>query len=60
MLEADLHLPSVQRVCEDVQAAHHDGGITSCKSNIECLFGKSIEGSATQVVEPYQREKSCV
>lgn len=34
MLQADLHLPGVQRVCEDVQAAHHDSGITSCKSNI--------------------------
>ena len=41
MLEADLPLPGVQRVCEDVQAAHHDGGITSCKSNIWCHFGKT-------------------
>lgn len=34
MLEADVHIPGVQGVGEDIQATHHDGGITSCKRNI--------------------------
>ena len=55
--------PGVQRVSEDVQAAHHHCRVTSWKRNVCGRCGQRSESKSKHrgsQRKPYQREKSCV